>query len=659
MKKYKQYIQPALFILCGIVILALFFIYLGIIPLNGLNPWSPDKISKQAEIYSVSGGNVDPVFMGQLIIDPAEPKIGERQNFSIWAKDSIAIKTVTLLIQDKTGANKEIELKLKEGSKKEGRWEGNWKVERLSSETQYTASFKAINQDGKTTELTTFFNISGDSIQGLFRIKRAYAYDACTFSDMGSTNISSSCIIPSGSTMGTNEGDLTISSPIEMQSNSILGAEGGDINVGSTVTMRQNATLIFNQGQSINFTNSSAYIIKQETTTVIRKDHLAFYQLTVSKSGSGTVTSNPTGIDCGATCSKYYIAGTSVTLTASASTGYTFTGWSGACSGTGTCTVSMTAARSVTANFTENCDCTSGDCCSDGCHYDTTSHACSTWTETDYSCPWGTSCGADVGRRTRTDTKYCSGSNASCTGSTSYGSWSSYSVFDNCASTETCADNDSSCNYTASCDCECSSGACCSDGCHYDTTSHACSTWTETDYSCPWGTSCGADVGRRTRTDTKYCSGSNASCTGSTSYGSWSSYSVFDNCASTETCADNDSSCNNNICGCVNYCGDGNCRCGETSSSCSADCGSPVIHYRNDCEGTCNSVCAGYGKSCVGIRSYFGWDGYYWSIGCSSIFVSSNTSTQCAKNMICRSPFTCCPASGTCGQADTTFCKCQ
>ena len=561
MKKYKQYIQPALFILCGIVILALFFIYLGIIPLNGLNPWSPDKISKQAEIYSVSGGNVDPVFMGQLIIDPAEPKIGERQNFSIWAKDSIAIKTVTLLIQDKTGANKEIELKLKEGSKKEGRWEGNWKVERLSSETQYTASFKAINQDGKTTELTTFFNISGDSIQGLFRIKRAYAYDACTFSDMGSTNISSSCIIPSGSTMGTNEGDLTISSPIEMQSNSILGAEGGDINVGSTVTMRQNATLIFNQGQSINFTNSSAYIIKQETTTVIRKDHLAFYQLTVSKSGSGTVTSNPTGIDCGATCSKYYIAGTSVTLTASASTGYTFTGWSGACSGTGTCTVSMTAARSVTANFTENCDCTSGDCCSDGCHY--------------------------------------------------------------------------------------------------DTTSHACSTWTETDYSCPWGTSCGADVGRRTRTDTKYCSGSNASCTGSTSYGSWSSYSVFDNCASTETCADNDSSCNNNICGCVNYCGDGNCRCGETSSSCSADCGSPVIHYRNDCEGTCNSVCAGYGKSCVGIRSYFGWDGYYWSIGCSSIFVSSNTSTQCAKNMICRSPFTCCPASGTCGQADTTFCKCQ
>ncbi|MBK9246384.1 MAG: hypothetical protein IPM30_16385 [Burkholderiales bacterium] len=40
-----------------------------------------------------------------------------------------------------------------------------------------------------------------------------------------------------------------------------------------------------------------------------------------------------------------------MTLTAAAATGSTFAGWSGACSGTGTCTVSMTAARSVTATF--------------------------------------------------------------------------------------------------------------------------------------------------------------------------------------------------------------------------------------------------------------------------------------------------------------------
>lgn len=69
-------------------------------------------------------------------------------------------------------------------------------------------------------------------------------------------------------------------------------------------------------------------------------------------SGSGVVTSSPTGISCGATCSSTYASGTSVTLTAAASTGSTFTGWSGGgCSGTGTCTVSVSAATSVTATF--------------------------------------------------------------------------------------------------------------------------------------------------------------------------------------------------------------------------------------------------------------------------------------------------------------------
>jgi hypothetical protein len=75
--------------------------------------------------------------------------------------------------------------------------------------------------------------------------------------------------------------------------------------------------------------------------------------LTVSKNGtgSGTVTSSPAGIDCGGDCSQAYNYGTSVTLTATPATGSTFAGWSGACSGTGSCIVSMTAARSVTATF--------------------------------------------------------------------------------------------------------------------------------------------------------------------------------------------------------------------------------------------------------------------------------------------------------------------
>jgi len=78
------------------------------------------------------------------------------------------------------------------------------------------------------------------------------------------------------------------------------------------------------------------------------------YTLTVSKTGdgSGTVTSNPAGIDCGSTCNYDFDDDTEVTLTAEATEGSTFTAWSDEeCSGTGTCDVTLSEDREVTANF--------------------------------------------------------------------------------------------------------------------------------------------------------------------------------------------------------------------------------------------------------------------------------------------------------------------
>lgn len=78
------------------------------------------------------------------------------------------------------------------------------------------------------------------------------------------------------------------------------------------------------------------------------------FSLSVSKlgNGSGTVTSSPSGINCGTACSAPFDVGSSVTLTATPASGSTFSGWSGACSGAGaTCTVVMDAAKEVTANF--------------------------------------------------------------------------------------------------------------------------------------------------------------------------------------------------------------------------------------------------------------------------------------------------------------------
>ncbi len=77
------------------------------------------------------------------------------------------------------------------------------------------------------------------------------------------------------------------------------------------------------------------------------------YQLSVSTTGngSGTVTSSPSGISCGSTCSAFFNSGTQLILTASPASGSMFAGWSGACTGTGTCTVTMNQVRSVSATF--------------------------------------------------------------------------------------------------------------------------------------------------------------------------------------------------------------------------------------------------------------------------------------------------------------------
>ena len=76
------------------------------------------------------------------------------------------------------------------------------------------------------------------------------------------------------------------------------------------------------------------------------------FTLSVSKTGPGTVTSSPAGINCGTDCSESYAAGTVATLTATANKNGVFRGWSGACAGTGICSVTMNAAQDVTARFT-------------------------------------------------------------------------------------------------------------------------------------------------------------------------------------------------------------------------------------------------------------------------------------------------------------------
>jgi streptogramin lyase len=85
---------------------------------------------------------------------------------------------------------------------------------------------------------------------------------------------------------------------------------------------------------------------------------VAKFDLTVTKKGGGqgTVKAKQAGINCGAVCSsmaaKYYEGEVIELLVPVPGKGSTFAGWSGAgCSGTGTCLVTMSSAKSVEAEF--------------------------------------------------------------------------------------------------------------------------------------------------------------------------------------------------------------------------------------------------------------------------------------------------------------------
>ncbi|MBZ0249621.1 MAG: DUF4214 domain-containing protein [Burkholderiales bacterium] len=122
--------------------------------------------------------------------------------------------------------------------------------------------------------------------------------------------------------------------------------------VAGTATCTTNALSV--GSHSITAGYSGTTTVAASLSSAISQTILGVQTLTIAKAGggAGTVTSNVGGISCGATCSAPYNAGTTVILTAAASGGSIFAGWSGGgCSGLGTCTVTMNANTTVTATF--------------------------------------------------------------------------------------------------------------------------------------------------------------------------------------------------------------------------------------------------------------------------------------------------------------------
>src|SRR5437764_13501591 len=73
--------------------------------------------------------------------------------------------------------------------------------------------------------------------------------------------------------------------------------------------------------------------------------------VTEAGGGTGTVASNPPGINCPTTCSATFQPASHVTASANPDPRFTFTGWTGAWTGTGSCDVTANSRGSVTAPF--------------------------------------------------------------------------------------------------------------------------------------------------------------------------------------------------------------------------------------------------------------------------------------------------------------------
>jgi Fe-S cluster biogenesis protein NfuA len=100
-------------------------------------------------------------------------------------------------------------------------------------------------------------------------------------------------------------------------------------------------------------TSPCAFTITAASEVTATFNLAAKFALKVKKTGTGTgkVTSTPAGVDCGATCEAEFDEGTKVTLSQSAEAGSEFVKWTGTCTGSGACEVTMSAAKEVTAEF--------------------------------------------------------------------------------------------------------------------------------------------------------------------------------------------------------------------------------------------------------------------------------------------------------------------
>ena len=112
----------------------------------------------------------------------------------------------------------------------------------------------------------------------------------------------------------------------------IDGCDGGALGANMTcdIQVRFNPNAVGTQPANVTIRDTVAMTAASVSTTGIGSARVA-----VSKTGAGTITSNPSGINCGTGCTTQTqpFTQTPISLTATPDSGWVFTSWSGGCAG--------------------------------------------------------------------------------------------------------------------------------------------------------------------------------------------------------------------------------------------------------------------------------------------------------------------------------------
>jgi hypothetical protein len=146
---------------------------------------------------------------------------------------------------------------------------------------------------------------------------------------------------------GTGQGAIVYDRPATAAAFDFISNAFNEFTLHQSVTVPAAGTSRLRFAYVQDFHAASVASLAQTATTAF----LNTIAVSRSGAGKGTVTSVPGGIICGTTCSHGFPYGTSVTLTANATKGSRFTGWTGACTGTGGCTITTDGNTTVAATF--------------------------------------------------------------------------------------------------------------------------------------------------------------------------------------------------------------------------------------------------------------------------------------------------------------------